>query len=54
MVINIDKSMISLWGISEEKNYFAHLFPFQMTELEQGLKYLGFFLKPNQYKKYDC
>jgi hypothetical protein len=24
-----------------------------MTDLEQGLKYLGFFLKPNQYKKCD-
>ena len=32
---------------------FLTLFPFLFTPLDDGLKYLGFRLKPNCYKKED-
>ena len=31
----------------------AHCFPFIRVPLEDGLKYLGFYLKPNNYLKKD-
>jgi hypothetical protein len=52
MIINIAKSTISLWGISEmEINFITYMFPYNMVELETGMKYLGFQLKANLYKK---
>ena len=46
--------MISFWGISEMENIFiTQLFPYNMIELDIGLKYLGFQLKENMYKKCD-
>jgi len=54
MEINMEKSMMTVWGIFEqEKNHIAQLSPFKMTNLEQNMKYIGFFLKPNEYKKCD-
>jgi len=50
MVINMEKSMMTLWGISkQEKNIISQLFPYQMTNLH-SLKYMGFFFNPNQHK----
>jgi hypothetical protein len=35
MIINMEKSMITLWGITEqENNHFTQLFPYQMIELD--------------------
>jgi hypothetical protein len=54
MIINLDKSTLSMWDIPEhEKGYFSQLFPYQVIDMDQGLKYLGFHLKPNLYKKGD-
>jgi hypothetical protein len=48
MTINLEKSMIFLWGITkQEKNYITQIFPYQLVDLDLGLKYLGFHLKPN-------
>jgi hypothetical protein len=54
MKINLEKSTLSLWGIPEqEMNYFSQILPFKLIDLDMGLKYLGFHLKPNMYKKND-
>ena len=37
-------------GIGEQ---ISQLFPYKMTELDDGLKYLGYYLKPNCYMKED-
>jgi hypothetical protein len=51
MKINITKLTISLWGISKrEKNIITQLFPYNVVEIDDGLKYLGFELKTNIYK----
>jgi len=43
-----------LWGISEqEKNYITPIFPYQLVDIDVWLKYLGFHLTPNLYKKCD-
>jgi hypothetical protein len=54
MIINLDKSTLSMWDIlKHEHEYFSQLFPYQVIDMDQGLKYLGFHLKPNLYKKGD-
>jgi hypothetical protein len=54
MKINIAKSTISFWGLSERgKNIITQMFPYNVVELDVGLKYLGFQLKDNMYKKGD-
>ena len=35
------------------QRYFQALFPYQQLPLDDGIKYLGFRLKPNCYKKED-
>jgi len=37
----------------ELQTSYIDLFPFEKQELEKGLKYLGFHLKPNNYRKED-
>jgi hypothetical protein len=37
----------------EVKMQFLNLFPMNSIELDQGVKYLGFKLKPNDYKYVD-
>jgi hypothetical protein len=55
IIINLNNSIISMCGITEqEQGYFSHLFPYQEIELDEGLDYLGFHLKPNLYYKGDC
>ena len=45
MAINVE----TLWEISkQEKSHIAKLFPLKITDLEHGMKDLGFFSKPNQ------
>jgi hypothetical protein len=54
MKINLAKSMISLWGIPKMvKNHIIQLFPYNLVDLDVGLKYLGFQLKINLYKTSD-
>lgn len=52
MIINLDKSTLSMWDIPKhEWGYFSQSFLYQVINMDQGIKYLGFELKPNLYKK---
>jgi hypothetical protein len=52
MIINEQKSTISTSELDEEeKEVYQRLFPFTLQDISQGIKYLGFQLKPNSYKK---
>jgi len=33
--------------------HYRHIFPFPTTEFSEGIKYFGFHLKPNDYRKDD-
>jgi hypothetical protein len=52
MLINDKKSSLTTFLLTEEEEQ-AHLtfFPFERKKLDDGLKYMGFNLKPNDYKK---
>jgi hypothetical protein len=50
MQINEGKSTLSINLMVEgEINIYQSLFPFEVKDLDLGLKYLGFHLKPNCY-----
>jgi hypothetical protein len=54
MMINLDKSCFVLNNCSEaESNSFLNIILTQMKGLEEGFKYLGFYLKPDRYRKKD-
>jgi hypothetical protein len=54
MVINEQKSSITLSYLDGgESLYISTRLPFRVFELDEGLKYLGFQLKPNDYRKTD-
>ena len=54
MVVNIEKSTISCSNLSEQETHgIALRVPFRIMDLNEGIKYLGFFLKPNSYLKAD-
>jgi hypothetical protein len=54
MIINSQKSTLSLIGIDEATAaLYKTLFPYPLQELQQGIKYLGFQLKANNYHKRD-
>jgi hypothetical protein len=54
MKINERNSTLSTHNMElEEQRSYMDLFPFEQQELEKGLKYLGFHLKPNNYRKED-
>jgi hypothetical protein len=54
MVINEGKSSLTTNLLTEEElGAFRQHFPFVEKKLEEGLKYLGFVLKPNDYRKED-
>jgi hypothetical protein len=54
MRINAQKSNILFSRIGDEViQHYLDLLPFQTQNLEDGLKYLGFHLKPNDYRKND-
>jgi hypothetical protein len=54
MVFNPEKSCLVINNCSEEEvNYFSALILAQARSIDEGLKYLGFFLKPTNYKKVD-
>jgi hypothetical protein len=52
MQINDRKSSLSTYLLSEEEEKAHKLFfPFERNTLDDGLKYMGFLLKPNDYRK---
>lgn len=52
--INEEKSSISRANLSEEAfNYLEGFFHFPCSPMDDGVKYLGFFLKLNEYRKGD-
>ena len=54
MEINVGKSTLMIHGIDEEEIRHATThFPYNRAMLDEGLKYLGFLLKPNNYLKRD-
>ena len=54
MVIKMQKSTISISNLrGEEVQYLVSRLPFQVGDLDMGLKYLGFQLNPNSYLKGD-
>ena len=54
MEINENKSTITTHLLEDDEVGHATIcFPFLRVTLDDGLKYLGFFLKPNNYLKKD-
>jgi hypothetical protein len=54
MKINLDKSCLLTSFCSEaEVTSFLHILPIQHKSLDEGVKYLGFNLNPDKYKKSD-
>jgi hypothetical protein len=52
MQINKRKSTISMYSMrNEDTNLYKSLFSFEVQDFDDGIKYLGFYLKPNYYKK---
>jgi hypothetical protein len=54
MEINMNKYCILFNDLSDNlKRQIAQIFPMKMEPLDNGVKYLGFILKPNNYTKGD-
>jgi hypothetical protein len=54
MMINDRKSSMSIQNMEEEEiGIYRSFFPFEIREFNASLKYLGFHLKPNSYRKTD-
>ena len=54
MQCNNSKSTLTCHGCTpHEIHYAQQIFPFTLTRFEDGLKYLGFYLKPVSYKTVD-
>ena len=54
MQINLQKSTLSLIHLrAPDMRYMSTIFPVPATNILEGLKYLGFYLKPNDYRKSD-
>ena len=54
MVVNTEKSTISCSNLSEQETHgIALRMPYRILDLNEGIKYLGFILKPNSYLKAD-
>jgi hypothetical protein len=52
--INKDTFGIFVNGLSASlQRRIEHLFPIKVDPLDKGVKYLGFYLKPNNYKYVD-
>jgi hypothetical protein len=53
-MINEGKYMMSIQNLEEEEiESYMTLFPFEVRDFDDGIKYLGFHLKPNNYKNID-
>jgi len=54
MIINDQKSTISYAYLeADEIRYYVSKLSFHQLDMDEGLKYLGFQLKPNDYRKID-
>jgi hypothetical protein len=54
MLINERKSTLSVHNMDvEEMLSYKEFFPYEQRDLDDGLKYMGFQLKPNKYRKED-
>jgi hypothetical protein len=54
MQINFHKSTFCAHLMEEEElDVYKEFFPYETNPFDEGLKYLGFHLKPNNYKKED-
>ena len=54
MDINVEKSTVISYLLSrEEETVLSELFPFHIVAFEEGIHYLGFFIKPNDYRERD-
>ena len=54
MTINEGKPTITYANMEEQEiMLLATWLPFQIRDLDEGIKYLGFHLKPNDYRKVD-
>jgi len=54
MMVNVGKSTISCSNLTEEEiQRITNRLPYRTYDLDDGLKYLGFLLKPNSYLKAD-
>ena len=54
MQLNIEKSIITAFNLEDDIiRALLDIFPFNVYTLDEGLKYLGFSLKPNYYNKED-
>lgn len=54
MMINFQKSSASFFRLEDtDLRYMMGYFPIQAVEISEGIKYLGFFIKPNGYRKSD-
>lgn len=52
MIINKEKSTINWENLDDlEVHFLEESFNFQIRALDEGVKYLGIFLKPNDYQK---
>jgi hypothetical protein len=54
MDINENKSALFTFSLDDTHNTrMERIFPFQHLDINEGVKYLGFTLKPNNYGKVD-
>lgn len=52
MEVNTLKSTIKVVGFPiDEISFMREKYPFQLVDMEDSIKYLGFRLKPNDYRK---
>jgi len=50
MKVNVGKYSISCMGTNEEDmKFFTQSFPCQAVDINKGIKYLGFYIKPNEF-----
>lgn len=55
MQVNYRKPQLIMEGFNRhEKRLITSILPFDIYSMENPFKYLGFWLKPNAYKKQDC
>jgi len=54
MTNNVYKSKISFYRMEKEVEiFFKIVFPYKTLDFQEGIKYLGFHLKPNDHRKLD-
>jgi hypothetical protein len=54
LVINLQKSTFHYYGVQQEVlDSFKDIYPYNFVELSEGFRYLGYFLKYDNYKAED-